>query len=67
MVSLFDRCAALGLPHWIVSEIASFYYTDYGKLEDGQINIVRDTVRNILRETDAKGNSDVNAAAHGEL
>eukprot|EP00041_Stephanoeca_diplocostata_P038695 m.1543946 g.1543946 ORF g.1543946 m.1543946 type:complete len:669 (+) comp25256_c0_seq48:146-2152(+) len=60
-------CAALGLPHWIVSEIASFYYTDYGKLEDGQINIVRDTVRNILRETDAKGNSDVNAAAHGEL
>jgi hypothetical protein len=44
--------AALELRHWVVSEVSSYYYGNYGRLSDDNIDLIADTAKNIILNGD---------------
>jgi len=55
--------AALELRHWVVSEVSSYYYGNYGRLSHDNIDLIADTAKNILN-----GDQEHHSAeAHEEL
>ena len=49
--------AALELRHWVVTEVSSYYYGNYGLLDSNNINLIVDTAHRIVSEE--RGHSDL--------